>query len=97
MPCEHKLRQHLAFLSALALKLFVAVALLGSGNSCALAYTPESPEVIELYEKGLKYLENETDERLGGKCVIGLAFYKAGKPKNALEKSLMLSRLVKQR
>ncbi|MEQ8835561.1 MAG: hypothetical protein RID07_02010, partial [Lacipirellulaceae bacterium] len=43
--------------------------------------TPESPEVIELYEKGLKFLEKEAEERLGGKCIIGLAFYKAGRPK----------------
>lgn len=81
MPCLHQLRQHLAYLPALSFKLFLAFALLAKGSTVSLAYTPESPEVIELYEKGLKYLENETDERLGGKCIIGLAFYKAGKPK----------------
>lgn len=46
----------------------------------AWAVTPESPEVKALVAKGLAVLEKETDERLGGKCVVGLAFVKAGKP-----------------
>lgn len=44
----------------------------------ARAVTPESPEVRALIEKGLKYLENNSDKRLGGKCLIALAFHKEG-------------------
>ncbi|NOY29150.1 MAG: hypothetical protein GXP28_02930 [Planctomycetes bacterium] len=44
----------------------------------AWAVTPESPEVRALIEKGLKYLENNSDDRLGGKCLIALAFHKEG-------------------
>lgn len=40
--------------------------------------TPESPEVRALIESGLGYLEKETDDRLGGKCLIALAFLKDG-------------------
>ncbi|QEG35585.1 HEAT repeat domain-containing protein [Bythopirellula goksoeyrii] len=40
--------------------------------------TPESAEVRELVDKGLKFLESHTDERLGGRCLIALAFLKNG-------------------
>ncbi|MCA9230539.1 MAG: hypothetical protein KDA57_07800 [Planctomycetales bacterium] len=40
--------------------------------------TPESPEVRSLIEKGLKYLEATPDDRLGGKCLVALAFLKEG-------------------
>ena len=40
--------------------------------------TPESPEVQKLVDAGLAYLETHTDNRLGGKCLIALAFLKAG-------------------
>jgi hypothetical protein len=48
--------------------------------SAARAVTPESPEVIAVVDKALKYLESENAEesRLGGKCLIGLAFHKRG-------------------
>ena len=42
------------------------------------AVTPESPEVRKLIEEGKQYLEEHTDERLGGKCLIGLVFLKDG-------------------
>lgn len=64
-----------------------AIRLLGVGmllgilaGGDARAVTPESPEVKELVTKGLAVLEKETDERLGGKCLVGLAFLKAGQP-----------------
>jgi hypothetical protein len=41
--------------------------------------TPESPEVKKLVENGLKYLDAHGHEQLGGKCLIGLAFLKAGR------------------
>jgi len=42
------------------------------------AVTPESPEVRKLIQDGLGYLEKHTDERLGGKCLVALAFLKDG-------------------
>jgi hypothetical protein len=42
--------------------------------------TPESPEVQKVVDSGLRFLEEHTDEHLGGKCLIGLAFLKAGRP-----------------
>jgi hypothetical protein len=51
---------------------------LGSGNQFAQAYTPESPEVLEVVDKGLKYLESQTHGEVGGKCLIALAFHKRG-------------------
>lgn len=46
----------------------------------APAVTPETPEVRELVERGLKFLEDETHSEVGGKALIALAFYKAGRP-----------------
>ncbi|MCH2115290.1 MAG: hypothetical protein MK171_10320 [Pirellulales bacterium] len=40
------------------------------------AVTRESPEVRKLVEEGKKYLEQHTDERLGGKCLIAFALLK---------------------
>jgi hypothetical protein len=51
---------------------------LGSGRQFAQAYTPESPEVLEVIDKGLKYLESQTHDEVGGKCLIALAFHKRG-------------------
>ncbi|MCH8839155.1 MAG: HEAT repeat domain-containing protein [Planctomycetes bacterium] len=42
------------------------------------AVTPESPEVRKLIENGLRYLESNTETRLGGRCLIALAFLKDG-------------------
>src|SRR5688572_11547791 len=44
----------------------------------AAAVTPESPEVKAVIDKAFKYLETADDNRLGGKCLIGLAFLKNG-------------------
>lgn len=46
----------------------------------AQAVTPESPEVKALVEKGLAYLEKNSHLELGGRCLIGLAFFKNGRP-----------------
>lgn len=40
------------------------------------AVSPSSPEVQDLVKRGLKFLASEKEERLGGKCVIALAFLK---------------------
>lgn len=42
--------------------------------------TPKSPEVLELVKKGLGFLDKFGDQRLGGKCVIGLAYLKTEPP-----------------
>src|SRR5689334_3642969 len=42
------------------------------------AHAPESPQVRAVIKKGLKYLETAKEGRLGGKCLIGLAFLKDG-------------------
>jgi len=47
-------------------------------SESALAVTPETPEVRKLIESGLKYLEQSSEGRLGGQCLIGLAFLKDG-------------------
>ncbi len=44
----------------------------------ACAVTPESPEVKAVIDKAFKFLETADDPRLGGKCLIGLAFLKNG-------------------
>src|SRR5262245_6595777 len=47
-----------------------------------LAVTPESPEVKEVIGKALTWLEKQDDERLGGKCLLGLCVYKAERGAN---------------
>lgn len=47
-----------------------------------LAVNSESPEVRELVNQGFAYLEENTDSRLGAKCLIALAFYKDGASPN---------------
>lgn len=44
----------------------------------ATAVTPESPEVRALIDRGLKSLDGHTEPRLGGLCLIALAFIKDG-------------------
>ena len=69
----HFLRRTIGLLSVLAMFL--------AGGS-AQGYTPDSPEVKAAIEKGLKYLETQFKEeyRLGGKCLIGMCFWKNGRP-----------------
>ena len=63
--------------TSLLLTVFAAsVSLLASRP--AAAATPESKEVRAVIERGLQYLSTTTDPRLGGKCLIGLAFLKDG-------------------
>lgn len=44
----------------------------------ALAVTPESPEVRAVLKKAFKFLDTAPEGRLGGKCLIGLAYLKDG-------------------
>jgi hypothetical protein len=65
-------------LSCTAAFLAAACALLAPQTATAI--TPDSPEVVQLVNRALKSLETLDDVRLGGKCLIGLSFYKAGAP-----------------
>lgn len=47
-------------------------------RASAQRYSPDSPEVVAMVAKGLEFLETATDDRLGGKCLIALAFHKNG-------------------
>jgi hypothetical protein len=63
-----------------AILLFAIFAALLLASPCpARAVTPDSPEVKQMIERALKWLETQDDNRLGGRCLIGLAFYKAGR------------------
>ena len=46
----------------------------------AFGVTPESPEVKQVIEKALVFLEREEEQRLGGKCLQGMCFLKTGRP-----------------
>ena len=63
---------------ALPLTLVLASFFLGVGVD-AWAVTPDSPEVRKVVDKAFAFLEQAEDARLGGKCLIGLAFVKDGK------------------
>jgi hypothetical protein len=45
----------------------------------ARAVTPDDPEVRKVIDKALEYLATAPEGRLGGRCLIGLAFLKDGK------------------
>jgi hypothetical protein len=57
--------------------LTLALALAGALPATARGVTPESPEVKRVVDRALAWLQKQNDERLGGKCLIGLSFYKA--------------------
>lgn len=58
----------------------MATMLLTAVASPAWAVNPKSAEVKKLIDKGFEYLETASDHRLGGKCLIGMTYLKAGKP-----------------
>ena len=68
--------------TALAVAWLCAFALLSGLWPAALraGETPESANVKKVVNSALQFLEAHTDDRLGGKCLIGLAFLKAGNP-----------------
>ncbi len=62
--------------------LLLCLALLFSCHRAECA-DPDSPEVRALIEKGLAYLETATrEQRLGGVCLIAMAFHKNGRPES---------------
>src|SRR3954464_1470698 len=58
--------------------IFFSIALLPILPRTASAVTPESPEARLVIKKAFKYLETAKEGRLGGQCLIGLAFLKDG-------------------
>lgn len=74
-----RLRSLVGSVMALALPL-----LAGSSPISAAEFTPSSPEVTAMVDKALAYLDKESvyqgEARLGGKCLVAMAFYKAGHP-----------------
>lgn len=73
---------------SLSLSLKIAILLLAVGYALlmlpgrARAVTPESPEVVAMVDKALKYLETTKDpqleSQLGARCLVALAFHKKG-------------------
>ncbi len=57
---------------------FVAACTALAAVAPTLAVTPESPEVLAVIDKGLAYLDKQTQSDVGGKCLIALAFHKRG-------------------
>jgi hypothetical protein len=72
MPTLAHCRRHV--LAAL-----LASAWLAGTPAAARAVAPDGPEVKQLVERALKWLETNDDPRLGAQCLVGLAFYKAGR------------------
>lgn len=72
MKWLHRVRFSCCFLPAAVLCAVFAIA----EPRSARGVTFESPEVQDLIKKGLGYLAKETHSRVGGKCLIGLAFKK---------------------
>ena len=73
--------QHWAFQRVVRwLTTFAVLTATFSTSSPARALTPESPEVRKLIEQGLASLEGHAERRLGGLCLIALAFIKNGAP-----------------
>lgn len=60
------------------LSVFALLASILPAVACA-GETPDSANVKKLVNAALQYLDGHTDPHLGGKCLIGLAFLKAGK------------------
>jgi len=66
-----------------AVAALIIVVVAGWNTQVRAGVTPESPEVLKLVGSALTFLESHTDDRFGGKCLIGLAFIKAGKNDHA--------------
>ena len=43
--------------------------------SLTYAYTPDSPEVIRMVDRGLEFLNDRTHAQLGGKCLLGMTYH----------------------
>ena len=68
-------RRLIAWTIALAIWLLLAAV----ESRPAQAVLPDAPEVKSTIEKGLAFLESHNETRLGGQCLIALAFLKNGR------------------
>ena len=65
-------------------------------------YNPESPEVKRMVDRALQFLETSEHGTVGGTCLIGLAFFKAGadldhpKVAEAIRQATQLARRVRE-
>lgn len=64
----------------LSRSIIVTLLLVTAVTQSAWAVNPKSPEVTKLIDKGFEFLETGRDGRLGGKCLIGMTYLKAGRP-----------------
>jgi hypothetical protein len=74
--CALAARRRTTALAAAAVAASLALSALPRAS--AQRYSPDSPEVVAMVAKGLKFLETATDDRLGAQCLIALAFHKNG-------------------
>src|SRR3954447_21347199 len=58
---------------------FALLAGIVAASAPALAAGPDSPEVMQMSERALRWLDTQEDNRLGARCLIGLSLYKAGR------------------
>lgn len=78
----HSLATHRSSLARLLRGAFLGALLFAAGSlahTSQAGVTPDSPEVKRLVDNALKYLDGQTHDQLGGKCLIGLAFLKANR------------------
>jgi hypothetical protein len=79
------------------------MATLGHRFSIAWGYSPESPEVRQMVDRGVRFLEKAQHEEVGGMCLVGLAIYKATESKShpkiqeAVGRARSLAAQVRQR
>ena len=62
-----------------AVALLIAI-LVASAPQMASAVTPQSPEVQAVIKKAMAYLDKSEEPRLGGKCLIAMAYLKTKPP-----------------
>lgn len=79
---SHDMLRFSSPLRSSAVALFVVVCLLSSFAPPAAAITPESPEVKALIERSLSYLSSANHDKIGGRCLVALAFKKNGRDPN---------------
>lgn len=65
-----------------AFALFVVLGLSGWFVQPAAAITPEHPDVKALIERSLSFLSSSNHDKIGGRCLVALAFKKNGRDTN---------------
>src|SRR5262245_1507770 len=67
--------------STLQLPMILAAAVIALAPVPVKAVAPDSPDVKQMIDRALRWLETQqyNEDRLGGQCLVGLAFFKAGR------------------